>query len=283
MIYEAGLVLEGGGMKGVYTAGVLDFFLDKDIQFTKGYGVSAGACCLCSFLSKQRGRAYATMTDYLDDKNYFGVKSLLRTGDFFNTDMCYNRIPNELNPFDYKTFDENPAKGCAVVTNIETGLPEYLPLQEMHRDILAVQASASMPLVSRNVEINGNLYLDGGISDAIPVLHSVTDGNRKNVVVMTKEVGYRRKPSSQLKLIKLRYKKYPRVYELMKNRHIAYNQTLDYLEEQEKEGKLFLIRPQYKSEVSRVEKDKVKMRALYDQGYEEAAARYDALMEYLNR
>ena len=133
-------------MKGVYTAGVLDFFLDEGIDFEKCYGVSAGACSLCSYLSKQRGRAFATMTDYLKDKRYWGLSSLLRTGDLFNVQMCYREIPETLNPFDYEAFDKNPSQGYAVVTNIGTGLAEYIPLQEMHRDIEAVRASASMPL-----------------------------------------------------------------------------------------------------------------------------------------
>ena len=141
MMYQAGLVLEGGAMKGVYTAGVLDFFLDAGIDFAKCYGVSAGACCLCSYLSRQKGRQYSVFTDYLEDKNYWGFSSLLRTGDYFNVQMCYHDIPERLNPFDYETFDKNPSKGYAVVTNIETGLAEYLPMKNMHRNIDAVRAS----------------------------------------------------------------------------------------------------------------------------------------------
>lgn len=281
MLYQAGLVLEGGGMKGVYTAGVLDFFLDKGIDFAKCYGVSAGACTLCSYLSKQRGRGVAVTVDYLKDKNYCSLYSLLKTGDLFNADMCYRRIPDILNPFDYEAFNANESRGYAVVTNIETGLAEYMPLRDMHKDIIAVRASASLPLVSRNVRIGGSLYLDGGLSDPIPLMHSVTDGNRKNVVIMTKEVGYHRAPAKQLGLMKARYTEYPKVYELMKNRHIEYNRTLSYLEAQVKNGTAFLIQPQKKSSVGRIEKDKEKLMALYQEGYEEAAARYDELMDYL--
>ena len=281
MIYQAGLVLEGGGMKGVYTCGVLDFFLEKDIAFEKNYGVSAGACHLCSFLSKQKGRAFAVNVDYLDGRDYCSLHSLLTTGDLFNVDTLYRRIPEELYPFDYDAFNANPCKGYAVVTNIETGLPEYLPLRDMKKDIQAVRASASLPLVSRNVEIGGKVYLDGGISDGIPVIHSVTDGNRKNVVIMTKEAGYRRQPTSALNVFKLRYRKYPQVYEVMKRRHIVYNQTLDYIEEQQKAGNVFLLQPQTKSAVGRVEKDRTKLEALYREGYEDAAAQYDALMAFL--
>ena len=281
MMYRAGLVLEGGAMKGVYTAGVLDFFLDAGIDFEKCYGVSAGACCMCSYLSKQRGRALATMTDYLKDKDYWGLASLLRTGDLFNVRMCYHDIPEKLNPFDYEAFDKNPSRGYAVVTNIETGFAEYIPLQEMHRDIEAVRASASMPFVSRNVEIGGKMYLDGGLADSIPILHAVTDGCRKNVVVMTKEEGYWRSPMRHAGAARLKYAKYPKVYELIKNRHNTYNETLRYIYEQVEEGTVFLIQPRYKSDVSRTEKDASKLRALYEEGYEEAASRKEELLAFL--
>ncbi|MFQ7124618.1 MAG: patatin family protein [Eisenbergiella sp.] len=281
MMYRAGLVLEGGAMKGVYTAGVLDFFLDAGIDFEKCYGVSAGACCMCSYLSKQRGRALATMTDYLDDKDYWGLSSFLRTGDLFNVQMCYHDIPEKLNLFDYEAFDKNPSRGYAVVTNIETGFAEYIPLQEMHRDIEAVRASASMPFVSRNVDIGGKMYLDGGLADSIPILHAVTDGCRKNVVVMTKEEGYWRSPIRHAGAARLKYAKYPKVYELIKNRHNTYNETLRYIYEQVEEGTVFLIQPRYKSDVSRTEKDASKLRALYEEGYEEAASRKEELLAFL--
>ncbi|MDO4464875.1 MAG: patatin family protein [Bacillota bacterium] len=280
-MYQAGLVLEGGGMKGVYTSGVLDFFLDKGIEFSSCYGVSAGACSLCSFLSKQRGRAYHTSVDYLEDKNYCSLYSLLKTGDLFGVDMCYYQIPETLNPYDYETFDSYQGNFYSVVTNIETGQPEYIPIKDMKKDIEAIRASASLPLVSRNVEIGGKLYLDGGISDSIPIKRSMQDGNRKNVVVMTKEIGYRRKPSSMLTLTKLRYQKYPRVYELMKNRHNTYNETLDFIEEQVKAGNVFLIRPKTKSDVGRIEKNKEKLTALYEQGYRDASDCYEELIHYL--
>ena len=280
-MYQAGLVLEGGGMKGVYTSGVLDFFLDKGIEFSSCYGVSAGACSLCSFLSKQRGRAFHTNVDYLEDKNYCSLYRLLKTGDLFGVDMCYYQIPETLNPYDYEAFHRYQGNFYSVVTNIETGQPEYIPIKDMKTDIEAIRASASLPLVSRNVEIGGKLYLDGGISDSIPLKKSIQDGNKKNVVVMTKEIGYRRKPSSMLTLTKLRYKKYPRVYELMKNRHDTYNDTLDFIEEQVKAGNVFLIRPKTKSDVGRIEKNKEKLTALYEQGYRDALDCYEELIRYL--
>ncbi len=280
-MYQAGLVLEGGGMKGVYTSGVLDFFLDKGIEFSSCYGVSAGACSLCSFLSKQRGRAYHVNVDYLDDKNYCSVYSLIKTGDLFGVDMCYHKIPDKLYPYDYEAYNKYQGTFYSVVTNIETGCPEYIPIKDMKCDIDAVRASASLPLVSRNVNYQGSLYLDGGISDAIPLRKSIQDGNAKNVVIMTKEIGYRRKPSAMASLIKLRYRKYPKVYELMKNRHNSYNETLDFIADEVRKGTAFLIQPRKSSNVGRIEKDQSKLKALYEEGYAQAEECYEDLIKFL--
>lgn len=284
-MYHAGLVLEGGGMKGLYTAGVLDFFMDKGLEFSSAYGVSAGACCMCSFLSKQRGRAMATNIDYLDTRYYCGVESLVTTGDLFNVSMCYHTIPDYLYPFDNETFMKYEGKAYSVVTNLESGQAEYLRLKDMKTDIDKLRASASLPLVSRTVRIDGKCYLDGGISDAIPIRKAVLDGNRRNVVIMTKEVGFRRKPidAAQLALIKLRYVKYPKVVKLMENRHIAYNECLDYIERLERKGQIFVIRPQRISRVGRIERDKEKLTALYREGYEEAQECYEELLRYLEK
>ena len=283
-MYQAGLVLEGGGMKGIYTAGVLDFFLDKEIAFSSCYGVSAGACNMCSYLSGQRKRAYRINVDYLEQKAYCSVQSLLKTGDLFGADMCYGLIPDYLDPYDYEAFSKYAGKAYAVVTNIKTGKAEYLLLEDLHKDTIAVRASASMPLVSRNVKIGNELYLDGGIADSIPIRRSIKDGNPKNVIVMTKEESYNRQPvsSAELALIRARYVRYPKIYELMRERHIAYNSTVEYIEEQKEQGKVFVIRPQHKSDVGRVEKDKDKLTALYQEGYEDAASCYLELLEYLS-
>ena len=281
-MYQAGLVLEGGGMKGMYTAGVLEFFLDKDIEFSSCYGVSAGACHLCSFLSKQKKRAYRVAVNYLDNKKYCGAFSLLTTGDLFGVDMCYDLIPNYLDPYDFETFGKYEGKAYAVVTNIRTGEAEYIQLKDMHEDIQVVRASSSMPLVSRKVKIGDEYYLDGGIADSIPIARSIADGNEKNVVIMTKETGFIRKPESNLAILKARYAKYPKVYERMKERDKQYNRTLDYLDEMEKEGKVFIIRPKRKSEVGRVEKDRSKLDALYEEGYRDAEECYVELLEYLS-
>ena len=280
-MYQAGLVLEGGGMKGVYTAGVLDFFLDKGVEFSGVYGVSAGACHMCSYLSGQRGRALEVCVDYLDTRKYCSAESLLTTGDLFNVNMAYHLIPEYLNPYDYEAFHKYKGKAYAVVTNIETGKPEYLRIRDMKKEIDAIRASASLPLVSRNVKYNGKLYLDGGLSDAVPICKSILDGNKKNVVILTKEEGYVRTPASHLGLLKLRYLRYPKVYELMAGRHLAYNDTMDYLKKQQENGQAFVLRPKKKSEVGRIEKNTEKLKALYEEGYRDAEENFTLLQNYL--
>lgn len=280
-MYQVGLVLEGGGMRGIYTAGVLDYFLEQGLEFTDNYGVSAGAVMLCSYISKQKGRSLRVYVDYMNDKRYCSVRSLLTTGDLFGAKFCYDEIPNRLAPFDYKTYEAFPGHAYAVVTNVRTGEPEYLPMKEMHTDIQAVRASASMPLVSRTVKINGEKYLDGGIADAIPLRRSIADGNTKNVVVLTKEVGYQRKRTSAGLLLRLRYPHRPKMVGRMLHRHEDYNETLAFLAEEAAAGRAFVIRPQKKSEVGRVEKDPEKLKALYQEGYEDAKTCYPALLRFL--
>lgn len=280
-MYQAGLVLEGGGMKGAYTTGVLDFLLEKGIEFSRVYGVSAGAIHMMSYLSRQKKRSINIGIKYAGDKRYCSVESLLRTGDIFNADMCYNLIPRKYDPFDNEAYLRYKGKAFAVVTNIETGKPEYLRVKDGFDDLQKIRASASLPLVSRNVEIDGKLYLDGGISDAIPIQKSILDGNEKNIVVLTKEIGYVRQPSSQLGAIKVRYMKYPKVYELMKNRHTAYNNTMDYLRRQQENGQAFVIQPKKPSDVGRLEKDPKKIEALYKEGYMDAQECYEQMLQYL--
>ena len=280
---DAGLVLEGGGMKGIYTAGVLDFFMDKDLWFSNCYGVSMGACNLCSYISGQRGRAATVTMDYLDDPNYCGLRPMLKTGDLFNVKMAYTDIPMVLNPFDFDRALAYEGNAYAVITDLETGKAEYPKINDLKNSMEYIRASASMPLVSRNVEIDGKVYLDGGIADCIPIMKSLHDGNKKNVVVMTKEVGYIRKPFSMMAAVKLRYRKYPNVIKDMKLRHKRYNKVVAFLEREHERGNLFLIRPSYDLGVARVEKDREKLKALYEQGYREAKDQYEAMMRYLEK
>lgn len=284
-MYQGGLILEGGGMKGIYTAGVLDFFLEKDLLFSSVYGVSAGACAMCSYLSGQKGRARDVTVDYLDSRHYCSAESFLLSGDLFNVEMCYHTIPEYLNPFDYETYAGYPGNAYSVVTNVETGQAEYLKVKDLRTQIDAIRASASLPLVSRIVTVEGKKYLDGGIADSIPIKKSILDGNRKNVVILTKEAGYVRTPASpgQLALIKARYLKYPVIYERMAARHREYNAQMEYLYQRQARGEAFIIRPTQPGKVGRIEKNKDKLLELYRQGYEDGVALYGKLLEYLGK
>ena len=282
-MYQAGLVLEGGGMRGVYTAGVLDAFLEEDIEFSHIYGVSAGSCHATSYIAKQPGRAFRVNVDYLDDPNYCGLKTYLRTGDIFGADMLYAQIPNVLDPVDYETFQKYPGKFYAVVTDVDTGEARYIPVRDLKKQIWAIRASSSLPLVSRTIKVKNHSYLDGGIADSIPVRKAMEDGNQKNVVILTREEGYQKGPNSLMPLLKLRYPHKKAFLKKMENRHIRYNETLDFLKKQEEKGKVFLIRPEEKVEVGRIEKDRDKLEALYRIGLQDGRKAMKAMKEYLEQ
>ena len=282
---NGGLVLEGGGMKGIFTAGVLDFLLDKKILFSSVYGVSAGACHMTSYIAGQRGRAFDISVDYLDTRWYCGIPSLVTTGNLFNTDVAYSLIPNDLNPFDNEAYEKYEGNAYAVVTDVETGKADYLRIKSCRgKNMDRIRASASLPLVARMVEIDGKKYLDGGLSDAIPLERSIMSGNDKNLVVITKEVGYVRTPipAAELAMLKVRYAGYPNVWKLMRNRDIRYNRQLQHVMDMENEGKVFVLRPQHKSNTKRIDKDPEHLKELYYEGYAEAEKNYDRLMAYLN-
>ncbi len=278
---NAGLVLEGGGMRGVYTAGVLDFFIDKGLYFNSIYAVSAGACHSCSYLSKQRGRAFRVNVDYLKDKRYCSVRSLIKTGDMFGADMCYDIIPNQLDLYDYEEFVKYEGEFFSVITNCNTGKAEYVKIKDMQKDIIAVRASSSLPILSKNVFIDGKEYLDGGISDPIPIASSIQGGNKKNVVILTQCEDYRKQPNKIMTLIKSKYRKYPNLIEAMGSRHIRYNGALDLIKEEQEKRNAFVIRPQVAPNIGRVEKNKDKLSTLYQNGYNDAEKCYDKLIEFL--
>ncbi len=279
---ESGLVVEGGGMRGIYTAGVLDFFMEKNIYFDDCYGVSAGACHLSSYLSKQRGRSLKVTLDYINDKRYCSINSLIKTGDMFGVEMLYNRIPNELVLYDYETFNKFKGNFYSVVTNCKTGKAEYMKIQDMKKDIVNVRASSSLPLLSRIVEINGEEYLDGGITDSIPIKKSIEDGQHKNVVILTRDKTYRKSKASFLNIFKIKYKKYPNLVKAIEDRYKMYNNTIDFIEEKRKNGEVFVIQPKGPVNISRVEKDKTKLKDLYDEGYNDAKECYEDLIKFIN-
>ena len=280
---KAGLVVEGGGMRGVYSSGVLDFFIEKDLFFENNYGVSAGACHLCSYLARQYKRAFRVNVDYLNDKRYCSVHSLLKTGNLFGAEMLYDIIPNELDLFDYDTYNKNESNFYVVITDINTGKPEYVKIGDLKKDIIYVRASSSLPLLAQNVKINDKEYLDGGISDSIPIKKSIADGNKKNVVILTRDSTYRKGKNSLMPIIKLKYKKYPNFVKSMADRYIVYNEILDFIKELENNGDVFVIRPKKPVNIGRTEKNREKLEALYNDGYNDAKDCYEELLKYLGK
>ena len=280
-LFEGALVLEGGGMRGSYTAGVLDFFIDNNLYFKNCYGVSAGACNCCNYLSKQRGRSYNINIKYAHDKRYGGIGNLIKTGNYFNKEFTMKQLPDKLLPYDYIEYKRTNANFYAVVTNIETGKAEYLKVEDMKKDLDYVWASSSLPLISKTVVIGDKKYLDGGVADSIPVLKAIEDGNKKVVVVLTRDINYRKNPSSNMSMIKIRYRNYPKMIRAMEKRHVYYNRTLERMLQLEKEGKIFVIRPDSEITVGRLETAPEKLKELYEAGYNDAKNKFEVLKEYL--
>lgn len=275
-----GLVLEGGGMRGLFTAGVLDAFLDEEIVFDKIIGVSAGACHACSYVSKQKERAKNTNLNYLQDYRYASLRNWITRGDYFNPKFLYDTIPNKLDLFDHDTFNQSKTKLFAVITDVETSKPIYYPLQDMEKDIQGLRASASLPLLSRKVLLNGRYYLDGGISDSVP-LKKIQEECDKVIVVLTRERGYRKKGKELNGIMKIVYRKYPNLVSKMEMRSSEYNQTMDYLDEQERQGKVLVVAPFKKIEIGRLEKNKEKLENLYYHGVEIVQKQKNKIKEFL--
>ena len=264
-----GLVLEGGGMRGVYSAGVLDSLLDHGLHFKYIYGVSAGVCHACSYVSKQRGRASGTVLDFLNDHRYGSFRNWFMTGDYFGEKFVYRDVPDVLLPFDYAAFEASGQSIYAVVTNVETGKAEYVQLTELKRDMEWLRASASLPLLSRLVRINGNAYLDGGVADSIPLARSIADGNTENLVVLTRHSGYVKPPNSS-KTIRWRYRKYPAFVRANELRHEIYNDSLRLIKSEVSAGRALVVQPCAEVEIGRLEKSAEKLRSLYADGYRDA-------------
>lgn len=268
---KTGLVLEGGAMRGMYTAGILDILMENNITVNGAIGVSTGATFGCNFKSKQIGRTIRYNMKYSRDPRYVGLRSLMKTGDLYGADFCYKELPNKLDIFDVKTYKKNPMDFYVVTTDINTGKPIYhLCPNGDKNDIEWYRASASMPLVSRIVEIDGVQMLDGGISDPIPIHKFREMGYKKNIVILTQHNGYRKKKSSSLPFIRLKMgRKYPNLVRDMEIRHEIYNQTLDDLKEMEARGEVYIIQPQKPITIKRTERNPDKLKSLYDIGRRE--------------
>lgn len=277
---KTGLVLEGGAMRGMYTAGVLDVFMEHGVHFNGIIGVSAGAVFGVNYLSGQRGRVIRYNCRFNTDKNYMGVGCLLKTGNYFNTEYAYYRVPRELDIFDDETYMSSGVPFYAVVTNVETGEPEYMRVESVLGQMETLRASASMPFASKPVEINEKKYLDGGVTDSIPFEKFAEMGYEKQVVVLTRDMSYRKKPMNSA-LISLFYRKYPEFRRRLKNRHIVYNESIHKLAELEKAGRAFVIRPSAPIEISRTEREPEKLKQVYALGRADAERELERLGKYL--
>lgn len=276
---KTGLVLEGGAMRGIYTAGVLDVFLEQGISFDGVIGVSAGAIHGCSYVSGQHGRSIRYYMKYMKDPRFMSFRSLLRTGNLVETEFAYHEIPEKLDIYDYDAFEKSPMDFYVTCTNVENGKAEYIHMDSM-REIDYVRASASMPLVSRIVEIGGMKLLDGGVADSIPVQAFRTMGYEKNVVVLTRPEGYRKKPSG-MALAKSVYRKYPAFLEAMEHRYIHYNQTLQQIEKLEQAGEILVIRPSRDPDIGRMDKRPEKVREVYELGCKDAQEKLEQVKCFL--
>lgn len=266
-VQNMGLVLEGGGMRGVFTCGVLDYFMDKGIEFPYGVGVSAGACNGLSYMSHQRGRARYSNIELLDKYHYIGLKYLWYQHSILDQKLLYELFPEEILPYDYEAYRNNPARFEMVTTNCVTGRACYLEEKKDKIRLLAIaKASSSLPYVCPITYVDGRPMLDGGIVDSIPVERAISQGYGRNVVVLTRNRGYR-KDEKDIRVPRFVYKRYPRLRVVLSNRCKAYNQQLEMVERMEDEGRIVVIRPERPVVVNRIERDIKKLTALYEEGY----------------
>ena len=275
------LVLEGGAMRGQFTAGVLDFFMDRKLFCERVIGVSAGALCGYNYVAGEDGRTCYLNTKYCTDWRYLSLKSFVRTGNACGREFAFDEVPNKLEPFNYAAFDESPMRLVAVSSDLVTGEADYHEFADSLADLPYLIASSSMPLVSRTVEVDGKLLLDGGTCDSVPLTYSLLTGARKHIVVLTQAADYVKGPNKLMALLRQRYHDYPYYLERLHLRHYEYNRLYRALPRLHDEGRIFVLRPPEPVTVSSMEKDADKLFALYEQGYATAALSWDALVRYL--
>lgn len=272
IINKLGLVLEGGGMRGVYTCGVLEYFMDS--AFYPGYvvGVSAGASNAASYIARQKGRNRRLNLNYVRDWRYMSLRNLFLEKSYFGMDFLFDALPNRLEPMDYETFNNSSVRFVVGTTNCKTGKPVYFEKHNLGERFEVLRATVSLPMIAPIIEYDGYELLDGGISDAIPVHKALSDGCQKAVVVLTRNDDYRKKPPKFTKGLELWYRKYPELTKTLLARSEQYNATLDDLHALEKQGKVLIIRPTMPLSVDRLERNPDKLEALFNQGYADAEA-----------
>lgn len=278
---KTGLILEGGAKRGIYTAGVLDVFLENGINFDGVIGVSAGAIHGCSFVSKQIGRSIRYNMKYGNDYRFMSFRSLLLSGNIVDTKFCYHDLPERLDPFDNKTFMESNTNFYVVVSNLETGQPEYIHCKDLFKEIDYLRASASMPFVSKIVCLNDKKYLDGGICDSIPLQAAKNLGFTKNIVIATRPIGYIKKPFRLKWLANLIYRKYPKFIQALINRHTMYNNEVKDIENLAKKEEIILIRPSKFINISKMESNLDIVKEMYELGRNDALNMLNQVKQFL--
>ncbi|MBO5143506.1 MAG: patatin-like phospholipase family protein [Clostridia bacterium] len=277
---KVGLVLEGGGMRGMYTAGVLDIFMENNIEVDGIVGVSAGVLFGVNYISKQKGRVIRYNKRFVKDKRYMGIGSLIKTGNIVNKEFAYYEVPFKLDIFDEKEFEKSSTEMYATLTNVETGLPEYVKVTNVFKQMEVLRATAAMPFVSKIVEIDGNKYLDGGIADSIPIEKIKQMNFDKIIVVLTRPIEYRKKKANEF-AAKCFYKKYPNLVKVINNRYQNYNDSVKKIIDYENKKEIFVIRPSKTINIKRMENDENKLQEMYDLGVKDCKGKLEELKKYL--
>lgn len=278
-----GLILEGGGLRSLFSAGICDSWLEEDIHFDAIIGVSGGALFGCNFKSHQYGRALRYNTRFKDDPRYMGLRTFLKTGNIIGTEFAYHILPFELDPIDNEAFTNDPAEFYVVVTDVKTGLPAYHRIDTFdHESCEWMRATGSMPLVSQPVHLDGHIYLDGGMSDSIPLKKSQEMGFGRNVVILTRPRGYKKTPSKIIWAFKLFCRKYPKIAECMARRYDEYNKQVEYMLEQEKAGNALLIFPDEALQIGRTELNEDKMNRVTQIGRDKGKEMEEKVKDFLS-
>lgn len=274
--------MEGGGLRGAFTSGVLEYFLENNINFDRIVGVSAGACVGASYISKQKGRNKKVNVEFPSDNRYMGFRHLITTGSYFNMKFVFDEIPNKLVPFDEQAFYESPSEFDVIATSLDSGQSVAFTRKDFENVTLnqALVASSSIPMLAKPVNIGGKLYFDGGVSDSIPVKYALSR-HEKVVVVLTRPRGYRKEKLSSKLLYEVTFRKYPEFLKVLLSRNEEYNQTLDFCDRMEKEGKLFIIAPSAEFMIGRTEQNFEKRLNLYDHGYALISQKLEEMQAFL--
>ncbi len=280
---KRGLVLEGGAFRGLFTSGIIDVMMAHDVWPDGLIGVSAGAAFGCNYKSRQAGRAIRYNKAYAHDPRYSGIRSLLTTGDYFNAQFAYHTMPRQLDVFDNEAFNANPMQFYAVCTDVVTGKAVYKHLEQASDTTYDwIRASASMPLVSRVIDLEGYKLLDGGVADSIPLAYFESIGYDRNVVILTQPEGYQKEHNKLMPLLRLSLRKYPKMIEALDQRHLMYNRQLDYVSEAEREGRCLVIRPKESLPIGHISHNPDEMQRVYDMGREEGERRIADIIRFYN-